>query len=448
MRDSSTIAAIATAAGTGGVGIVRVSGSKAEAIALAITHSKKLTYHKAQLTSFFNQDNQLLDKGLVLFFKAPKSFTGENIVEFHAHGGPALLQCLLDATISNGATLAEPGEFTKRAFLNNKIDLTQAEAVADIISASTAHAVVNAANSLSGKFSFKINILLEKLVEIRMYIEACLDFPEEDIDFIEKGQILEKLSQVQTEINDILVVAKKGQIIQEGFQVCLIGKPNVGKSTLLNLFSQEDLAIVTNIPGTTRDPVRALININGIPIKVVDTAGIHETNDPVEKAGIDKSISIINTSSLALVIIDDLNDIDKYINYFLKLNQNVKLIWVFNKIDLIDKSPCVDLIGKHRVISISAKFNEGIGLLEKEILDVFGVQSMDSNESLYASRKRHILALNDIDRYLKSALNNLNQPELLAQDLLSAQNKLSSITGDFSPDDLLGEIFSRFCIGK
>jgi tRNA modification GTPase len=217
---------------------------------------------------------------------------------------------------------------------------------------------------------------------------------------------------------------------------------------LLNLFSQEDLAIVTNIPGTTRDPVRALININGIPIKVVDTAGIHETNDPVEKAGIDKSISIINTSSLALVIIDDLNDIDKYINYFLKLNQNVKLIWVFNKIDLIDKSPCVDLIGKHRVISISAKFNEGIGLLEKEILDVFGVQSMDSNESLYASRKRHILALNDIDRYLKSALNNLNQPELLAQDLLSAQNKLSSITGDFSPDDLLGEIFSRFCIGK
>jgi len=309
-----TIAAIASAAGVGGVGIIRISGSRSFDIAKKITGIKEIESHKVNLVSFKDQNGNLIDKGLLLAFKSPKSYTGEDVVEFQVHGGPTLLHYLLEETLQRGARIAEPGEFTKRAFLNNKIDLAQAEAVADIINASTYNAVINAASSLKGNFSFKINSLQKKIIDIRMYIEACLDFPDEDIDFIKKGQIQEKLLAIKQEIDELLLVAKKGQIIQDGFQMCLVGKPNVGKSTLINLFSQEDLAIVTDIPGTTRDPVRALINLSGIPIKIVDTAGIRETSDSIEKAGIDKTLATIQSSSLVLIVLEDEDEVNQYID--------------------------------------------------------------------------------------------------------------------------------------
>jgi tRNA modification GTPase len=442
-----TIVAIVTAAGIGGVGIIRISGVNSFAIAKTITSLKVIEPKAFKYVSILNNNSQLLDRGLLLAFKAPASFTGEDVIELQMHGGPVLLQSVLNVILKHGARLAEPGEFTKRAFLNNKLDLTQAEAVADIISASTESAVLNAANSLSGKFSFKINNLLKKLIDIRLYIEACLDFPEEDIDFIEKGQIKKKLASINLEIKEITGVAKKGLIIQDGFQVSIVGKPNVGKSTLINLLSQDDLAIVSNTPGTTRDPVRAFININGIPVKIIDTAGIHETSNEIERAGIEKTYSLIKASNLLVIIIEDVKEIDDYIesSFF---NTNLNIIWVLNKIDLINTSPSVSHYEKNSLVYISAKLNLGIDLLENEIASFFSLLKHDSNEQLFSARQRHLQSLNKVASNLKDATNNLSNPELLAEDLHVAQKHLSSITGEFSSDDLLGEIFSRFCIGK
>ena len=447
LNDDTTIAAIATAAGMGGVGVIRISGPDAFPIAQQITQVKTIESHRATLSSFASKDGQLLDKGLLLGFRAPKSFTGEDVVEFQLHGGPALLQTLLEEVLNLGARMAMPGEFTYRAFVNNKLDLTQAEAVSDIINASTKSAVINAANSLKGDFSNKINNLLKDLIDIRMYIEACLDFPEEEIDFIEKGQIKAKIESIRQSILDLNKIATKGQIIQDGFQVCLVGKPNVGKSTLINLFSKEDVAIVTDIPGTTRDPVRASISLNGIPINFVDTAGIRETNDVVEKAGIDKTRAIIERSALVIVLLDDEAEIKDYLDQNIFSNDK-NIIWVINKIDLSSKAAKVTNYDKNPLVYVSAKCNLGIDLLENEILKSFGLESLDANEQLFSSRQRHLEALKQINGYLFNALGKLEQPELVAEELLLAQKEMSSITGEFSTEDLLGEIFSRFCIGK
>ena len=447
LNDDTTIAAIATAAGMGGVGVIRISGPDAFPIAQQITQVNTIESHRATLSSFASKDGQLLDKGLLLGFRAPKSFTGEDVVEFQLHGGPALLQTLLEEVLNLGARMAMPGEFTYRAFVNNKLDLTQAEAVSDIINASTKSAVINAANSLKGDFSNKINNLLKDLIDIRMYIEACLDFPEEEIDFIEKGQIKAKIESIRQSILDLNKIATKGQIIQDGFQVCLVGKPNVGKSTLINLFSKEDVAIVTDIPGTTRDPVRASISLNGIPINFVDTAGIRETNDVVEKAGIDKTKAIIERSALVIVLLDDEAEIKDYLDQNI-LSNDKNIIWVINKIDLSSKAAKVTNYDKNPLVYVSAKCNLGIDLLENEILKSFGLESLDANEQLFSSRQRHLEALKQINGYLFNALGKLEQPELVAEELLLAQKEMSSITGEFSTEDLLGEIFSRFCIGK
>ena len=447
LNDDTTIAAIATAAGMGGVGVIRISGPDAFPIAQQITHVKTIESHRATLSSFSSKDGQLLDKGLLLGFRAPKSFTGEDVVEFQLHGGPALLQTLLEEVLNLGARMAMPGEFTYRAFINNKLDLTQAEAVSDIINASTKSAVINAANSLKGDFSNKINNLLKDLIDIRMYIEACLDFPEEEIDFIKKGQIKVKIESIRQSILDLNKIATKGQIIQDGFQVCLVGKPNVGKSTLINLFSKEDVAIVTDIPGTTRDPVRASISLNGIPINFVDTAGIRETNDVVEKAGIDKTRAIIERSALVIVLLDDDAEIKDYLDQNIFSNDK-NIIWVINKIDLSSTAAKVTNYDKNPLVYVSAKCNLGIDLLENEILKSFGLESLDANEQLFSSRQRHLEALKQINGYLFNALGKLEQPELVAEELLLAQKEMSSITGEFSTEDLLGEIFSRFCIGK
>lgn len=442
-----TIAAIASAAGVGGVGIIRISGSRSFDIAKKITGIKEIESHKVNLVSFKDQNGNLIDKGLLLAFKSPKSYTGEDVVEFQVHGGPTLLHYLLEETLQRGARIAEPGEFTKRAFLNNKIDLAQAEAVADIINASTYNAVINAASSLKGNFSFKINSLQKKIIDIRMYIEACLDFPDEDIDFIKKGQIQEKLLAIKQEIDELLLVAKKGQIIQDGFQMCLVGKPNVGKSTLINLFSQEDLAIVTDIPGTTRDPVRALINLSGIPIKIVDTAGIRETSDSIEKAGIDKTLATIQSSSLVLIVLEHEHEVNQYIDQGI-FSLDAKIIWVLNKIDLSPQKSYQKEVKGYPLIAISAKFNIGIALLENQIIKSLGLNNLEANEQIFSARQRHIEALSDIMIHMNEAFNNFEQPELLAEELLLIQKSMSTVTGEFTADDLLGEIFSRFCIGK
>ncbi len=442
-----TIAAIASAAGVGGVGIIRISGSRSFDIAKKITGIKEIESHKVNLVSFKDQNGNLIDKGLLLAFKSPKSYTGEDVVEFQVHGGPTLLHYLLEETLQRGARIAEPGEFTKRAFLNNKIDLAQAEAVADIINASTYNAVINAASSLKGNFSFKINSLQKKIIDIRMYIEACLDFPDEDIDFIKKGQIKEKLLIIKQEIDELLLVAKKGQIIQDGFQMCLVGKPNVGKSTLINLFSQEDLAIVTDIPGTTRDPVRALINLSGIPIKIVDTAGIRETSDSIEKAGIDKTLATIQSSSLVLIVLEHEDEVNQYIDQGI-FSLDAKIIWVLNKIDLSPQKSYQKEVKGYPLIAISAKFNIGIALLENQIIKSLGLNNLEANEQIFSARQRHIEALSDIMIHMNEAFNNFEQPELLAEELLLIQKSMSTVTGEFTADDLLGEIFSRFCIGK
>ncbi len=442
-----TIAAIASAAGVGGVGIIRISGSRSFDIAKKITGIKEIESHKVNLVSFKDQNGNLIDKGLLLAFKSPKSYTGEDVVEFQVHGGPTLLHYLLEETLQRGARIAEPGEFTKRAFLNNKIDLAQAEAVADIINASTYNAVINAASSLKGNFSFKINSLQKKIIDIRMYIEACLDFPDEDIDFIKKGQIQKKLLAIKQEINELLLVAKKGQIIQDGFQMCLVGKPNVGKSTLINLFSQEDLAIVTDIPGTTRDPVRALINLSGIPIKIVDTAGIRETSDSIEKAGIDKTLATIQSSSLVLIVLEHEDEVNQYIDQGI-FSLDAKIIWVLNKIDLSPQKSYQKEVKGYPLIAISAKFNIGIALLENQIIKSLGLNNLEANEQIFSARQRQIEALSDIMIHMNEAFNNFEQPELLAEELLLIQKSMSTVTGEFTSDDLLGEIFSRFCIGK
>ncbi len=447
LNDDATITAIATAAGMGGVGVIRISGPDAFSIAQKITQVKTIESHRAVFSSFLLKDGQLLDKGLLLGFKSPKSFTGEDVVEFQLHGGPALLQTLLEEVLSLGARMAQPGEFTYRAFVNNKLDLTQAEAVSDIINASTKSAVINAANSLKGDFSLKINNLLKELIDIRMYIEACLDFPEEEIDFIEKGQIKAKIESIRQSIIDLNQIAAKGQIIQDGFQVCFVGKPNVGKSTLINLFSKEEVAIVTDIPGTTRDPVRASINLNGIPIKFVDTAGIRETNDVVEKAGIEKTRATIERSALVIVVLDDESEIKDYLNHNI-FSDDMNIIWVINKIDLSSKAAKATYFDKNPLVYVSAKCNLGIDLLENEILKSFGLESFDTNEQLFSSRQRHLDSLKQINNYLKKALEKIEQPELVAEELFLAQKEMSSITGEFSTEDLLGEIFSRFCIGK
>lgn len=442
-----TIAAIASAAGVGGVGIIRISGSRSFDIAKKITGIKEIESHKVNLVSFKDQNGNLIDKGLLLAFKSPKSYTGEDVVEFQVHGGPTLLHYLLEETLQRGARIAEPGEFTKRAFLNNKIDLAQAEAVADIINATTYNAVINAASSLKGNFSFKINSLQKKIIDIRMYIEACLDFPDEDIDFIKKGQIEDKLLVVKQEIDELLLVAKKGQIIQDGFQMCLVGKPNVGKSTLINLFSQEDLAIVTDIPGTTRDPVRALINLSGIPIKIVDTAGIRETSDLIEKAGIDKTLATIQSSSLVLIVLEHEDEVNQYIDQGI-FSLDAKIIWVLNKIDLSPQKSYQKEVKGYPLIAISAKFNIGIALLENQIIKSLGLNNLEANEQIFSARQRHIEALSDIMIHMNEAFNSFEQPELLAEELLLIQKSMSTVTGEFTADDLLGEIFSRFCIGK
>ena len=450
-----TIAAIATAAGRGGVGVIRVSGSNLLPFAQAISGGKTPKPRTALYTDFLDAHGNPIDNGLLLYFAAPASFTGEDVIELQGHGGQVVLQMLLQRCLELGARMAEAGEFTKRAFLNNKLDLAQAESVADLIDASSQSAARMALRSLKGAFSQHIHSLVDDLITLRMLVEATLDFPEEEIDFLEAADAKGKLARLQTQLSTILAQATQGAILREGMNVVLVGAPNVGKSSLLNALAGDDVAIVTDIAGTTRDTVREQITLDGVPIHITDTAGLRETNDVVEKIGIERSHKAVQNADVALILIDPDEGINETTQMILsQLPTQLKRIEIHNKIDLrheaaerVDNFSGSLKTGAQTLIKLSAKTGEGLDLLKQLLLDAIGWQG--ESEGLFLARTRHLQALKTAQVELENAaLCNNNQLELLAEHLRLAQLACSEITGEFTADDLLGVIFSRFCIGK
>ncbi len=443
---SETIAAIATASGAGGIGVVRVSGPLSKTIAVEILGHCPAPRHAAYL-DFKQVNGDLIDRGIAIFYPNPHSYTGEDVLELQAHGGTALMQILLARCIALGARQAEPGEFTRRAYLNDKMDLAQAEAVADVINAATTEAAKSAVRSLSGEFSQRINTLLLKLIDLRMYVEACLDFPEEEIDFITQGRVGEKLAAIIAELTSIFAKAKQGSLLREGINVVLVGQPNVGKSSLMNQLAGEEIAIVTSIAGTTRDTIKNAIQVNGVPLHIIDTAGLRETDDEVEKFGIARTWRATETANIALLLIDAAHGITETEKSILdRLPQEIAKIWVHNKIDVSKEPAKIEEKDQATHIYISAKTGVGVDLLKSQLLKLAGYQ--DNSEGVFMARARHLQALTEVDAHLQLAASQIDSAELVAEELRLAQEALSSITGEFTPDDLLGEIFSKFCIGK
>jgi len=441
-----TIAAIATASGAGGIGVVRVSGPAVQLIAAQVLGSCPAPRHASYL-DFKQANGDLIDRGIAIFYPNPHSYTGEDVLELQAHGGTALMQILLARCIALGARQAEPGEFTRRAYLNDKIDLAQAEAVADVINAATIEAAKSAVRSLSGEFSQRINALLLKLIDLRMFVEACLDFPEEEIDFITQGRVAEKLASIITELNSVFSKAKQGSLLREGINVVLVGQPNVGKSSLMNQLAGEEIAIVTSIAGTTRDTIKNAIQINGVPLHVIDTAGLRETDDEVEKFGIARTWRAAESANIALLLVDAARGITETEKSILaRLPQEIRKIWVHNKIDVANELPLVKEINGATHIYLSAKTGAGLELLKSHLLKLVGYEN--NSEGVFMARARHLEALLKVETHLSIAGQQIKSAELLAEELRIAQDALGSITGEFTPDDLLGEIFSKFCIGK
>lgn len=449
---SETIAAIATASGAGGIGVVRVSGALSRAIAIEILGRCPAPRHAAYLDFLqaptVNQaPGELIDRGIAIFYPNPHSYTGEDVLELQAHGGTALMQILLARCIALGARQAEPGEFTRRAYLNDKMDLAQAEAVADVINAATAEAARSAVRSLSGEFSQHINALLLKLIDLRMFVEACLDFPEDEIDFITQGRVAEKLDVIIAELSLVFAKAKQGSLLREGINVVLVGQPNVGKSSLMNQLAGEEVAIVTSIAGTTRDTIKNAIQINGVPLHVIDTAGLRETDDEVEKFGIARTWRATETANIALLLVDAAHGITEAEKSILaRLPQGMCKVWVHNKIDVTNELAFIEEKERATHIYLSAKTGAGVDLLKHHLLQLAGYQN--NSEGVFMARARHLQALTQVGAHLQDAANQISSAELVAEELRLAQEALSSITGEFTPDDLLGEIFSKFCIGK
>jgi len=441
-----TIAAIATSSGAGGIGVVRLSGPLCKEIAAHVLGCCPAPRYAAYL-DFKKKDGSLIDKGIAIFYQDPHSYTGEDVLELQAHGGTALMQILLTRCLELGARQAEPGEFTRRAYLNEKIDLAQAEAVADVINAATVEAAQSAIRSLSGEFSQSINSLLHQLIDLRMDVEACLDFPEEEIDFITQGDVAEKINKVRKLLQVIFSKAQQGALLREGIQVVLIGQPNVGKSSLMNMLAGDDVAIVTPIAGTTRDTIKNAIQINGVPLHIVDTAGLRDTDDEVEKIGIARTYRATETAQIAILLVDTthgIGDVEKSI--LKRLPQEIIKIWVHNKIDITNESAQIIDKGGDTHIYLSAKTGEGLDLLKQHLLKLVGYQQ--NSEGIFMARSRHLEALKLVEQHLDNACLQIKSAELVAEELRSAQERLSSITGEFTPDDLLSEIFSKFCIGK
>lgn len=444
-----TIAAIATAAGRGGVGVIRVSGRDLLPLAHAISGGKTPTPRRALYTDFFAADGSVLDNGLLLYFPAPHSFTGEDVLELQGHGGPVILNMLLRRCVELGCRLAEPGEFTRRAFLNDKIDLAQAESVVDLIDAQSEAAARSAVKSLKGAFSAEIHRLVDELIQLRMLTEATLDFPEEDdVEWLEKAGALARLQQVQQQLDRVLATATQGAMLREGLHVVLIGQPNVGKSSLLNALAGEEIAIVTDIAGTTRDTVREHIVLEGVPLHIIDTAGLRDTEDKVEQIGIERTWQAITRADLALLLVDAAHGLGEAEQAILaKLPPTLPRLLVHNKIDLSGEKATVTELNGIQTVRVSAKQGTGLEGLRQQILQQVGWQG--ESEGLFLARERHLYAI----RRARTELDQARQAyavaaELFAEHLRRAQHALSEITGEFTADDLLGVIFSRFCIGK
>lgn len=443
----STIAAVATAPGRGGVGVVRVSGKNLLPMAQALCGKTPLP-RVATYADFKDVNGEAIDNGLLLFFAAPASFTGEDVIELQGHGGPVVMEMLLNRCLELGARLAEPGEFTKRAFLNDKLDLAQAEGVADLIDASSRTAARLALRSLKGDFSRRIHGLVDDLVTLRMLVEATLDFPEEDIDFLEAADARGKLEGLRRSVDEVLANARQGAILREGMNVVLVGAPNVGKSSLLNALAGDEVAIVTDIAGTTRDAVRERILIDGVPVHIVDTAGLRETNDVVERIGIERSRKAVSEADVALVLVDPREGLNEKTRMILDtLPSDLKRIEIHSKSDLHTGAAVAFETGADTVIPLSAKTGAGLDVLRQTLLREVGWQG--EGEGLFLARARHLNALQAAKGELElAALCGNGQIELLAEHLRLAQVACGEITGEFTADDLLGVIFSRFCIGK
>ncbi|CAA0115155.1 tRNA modification GTPase MnmE [Halioglobus japonicus] len=453
--DQDTIVAIATAPGPGGIGIIRLSGEQALSIATAITGTTLRPRH-AHYCSFRDKSGHTLDTGIGLFFPGPNSFTGEDIVEIQAHGGPVILDLILRETCVLGARQAQPGEFSQRAFLNNKIDLAQAEAIADLINSSTEQAALNASRSLQGAFSSKINTLVTQVTELRVFVEAAIDFPEEEIDFLNNSQIQTQLENIVQQFNAIADEARQGSLLQEGMKLVIAGKPNAGKSSLLNALSGQETAIVTSIEGTTRDVLRERIQIDGMPLHIVDTAGLRDSNDEIEQEGIRRAWTEIKSADRILLVVDSNEKLDDvFDNAALqplinnKELRDIPVTIVSNKCDLTNQPPTATKLNDTPVVHLSAKTGAGLELLKHHLKNSMGYNEAANGN--FSARRRHLQALDQAKNFLLSGQSQLlhsGAGELLAEDLRQCQNSLGEITGMVSSDELLGVIFSSFCIGK
>jgi tRNA modification GTPase len=455
--DNDTIAALATAPGKGGVGIIRISGAGASKIAKRICR-QQLKPRFAHYGNFYQNNDELtvLDQGIALFFPAPNSFTGEDVLELQGHGGPVIMDCLLQEVLTLGARLARPGEFSERAFLNDKIDLAQAEAIADLIDSSSQQAARNALRSLQGEFSRHIQILNESVIQLRIYVEAAIDFPEEEIDFLNDGKILNDLLAIREQLAAVFEKARQGALLREGMTVVIAGRPNAGKSSLLNALSGRETAIVTSIEGTTRDVLREHIQIDGMPLHIIDTAGLRESPDEIEQEGIRRAWQEIEQADRILLVVDSSEQLPKD-HTDLWPQGNEKLIGKNNTTVILNKCDLSGLtaglqsasINQHPVIALSAKNNTGIDALRLHLKNCMGYEA--NLEGGFSARRRHIQALEKARAYLDAGLLQLQEMgagELLADDLRHCQQALNEITGEFTNDDLLGRIFSSFCIGK
>lgn len=451
MHDTDTIVAQATAPGRAGIGIIRVSGPSVVKIAKAIL--KKLPAPRyASYQQFFDHTGSIIDQGIAIYFPAPNSFTGEDVLELHGHGGPIVLDILLQTILNIGARLAHPGEFSERAFLNNKLDLAQAEAIADLINASSGQAARSAMRSLQGEFSKHVNKLVEGLIKLRIYVEAAIDFPEEEIDFLADGKITEELVKILNDLLKLKSNTKQGILLQEGINIVIGGKPNVGKSSLLNALSGRETAIVTNIPGTTRDILRENIQIDGLPLHIIDTAGLRDSHDIVEQEGIRRAYNEITKADNILLVTDasqtaTTHPYELWPDFKDKIPLD-RITVIRNKIDLTDETANIIAKEDYTIINLSTKNQLGLNLLTQHLKKLAG---FNTSEDTFIARRRHLTALEKAKEHLligQKQLTNFRAGELLAEELKQAQLALSEITGEFTADDLLARIFASFCIGK